>query len=64
MGNRSISEDTLRNVCKISQGAACCRYISCGPSGFECEKHSAFKSIIDGNINNMVAKGDNCEGLK
>jgi hypothetical protein len=28
----------VKNVCKIGQGAACCRYLMAGPGGFECAK--------------------------
>ena len=60
----NISEETLINVCKIGQGKDCCRYILSDINGFECGKHTDFKELIDNRINNMVAKGDNCEGLK
>ena len=63
MNSKTISDERLKNICKINQGANCCRYISCSKDGFECEKNSAMKNIIDSNINNMVAKGDNCKGL-
>ena len=62
--NRNISDDRLKKVCKIGQGAFCCRYISCDKGGFECEKHTDFGKVIDDNIDNMIAKGDNCNGLR
>ena len=27
---KNISNETLKNVCKIGQGTNCCRYILCG----------------------------------
>lgn len=61
---KNIPNETLRNVCKIGQGANCCRYILFGPSGFKCCKLTKSKESIDSNINNMTAKGDNCKGLE
>ena len=62
--SNTISENRLKSVCKIFQGHLCCRYIACGENGFECQKHTGLKSVIDNNIDNMISKGDNCEGLK
>lgn len=28
----------IKNVCKIGQGHACCRYLLMGPKGWECAK--------------------------
>lgn len=62
----SIDKDTLKNICKIGQNEKCCRYLLCGSNGFECGKHSELKEALDNrvNLNLMVAKGDNCKGLK
>lgn len=62
--SKIIPKETLKNVCKIGQGKDCCRYITCGPNGFECEKHTSLKKTLDNSVSHMVAKGDNCEGLK
>lgn len=54
----------IRDVCKIGQGSLCCRYLTVGVNGFECEKKGALKSLLDHRvqINAIVAKGDNCDG--
>lgn len=51
----------VRDVCRIGQGAECCKYLVCGEEGFECGKVSEFKEIIDAKTD-MVAGSDNCEG--
>ena len=61
---KNISNETLKNVCKIGQGANCCRYILCGQNGFECGKLTKLKESIDKRVNIMTAKGDNCKGLE
>ena len=61
---RNIPNKTLQDICKIGQGADCCRYVLCGPSGFECCKLTKSKESIDNNIDTMTAKGDNCKGLE
>ena len=49
--------------CKIGQGVDCCRYLVVGPKGFECMKMTVQgRDMINGRVENMVAKGDNCEG--
>lgn len=65
-----IPEDHLETVCRIGQRAACCRYIvrelaTTGP--YECAKHvQVLREQIDRRhaAGSMVARGDNCEGLK
>jgi len=59
-----ISKIHLNQVCKIGQGNECCRYITVGPQGFGCEKHSDLKGVLDAKVNagEMVAQGDNCAG--
>lgn len=55
----------IRNVCKIGQGAYCCKYIVVGGKGFECMKVSdENKEIVDEawRTNEHVAQGDNCPG--
>lgn len=55
----------IKQVCKIGQGATCCKYLAMGPNGFECMKaNEADKKIIDRNwaTTEYVAQGDNCEG--
>ncbi|MGO8241293.1 hypothetical protein ACC806_34715 [Rhizobium ruizarguesonis] len=63
----AIPGDYAQAVCKIGQGAACCRYVVGGPHGLECAKHTP---ELAAQINRRVAagaftaQGDNCEGLK
>ena len=55
----------LKHVCKIGQGAECCKYLVAGSKGFECMRiEPANKSIIDKNWarTKHVAQGDNCMG--
>lgn len=52
----------IMTVCKIGQGAACCRYLTCGAGGFECGKLNGLKQAIDIRVATMTAKSDNCEG--
>lgn len=56
--------DYAKTVCKIGQGAECCRYITMAPTGWSCEKHGSLKAYIDFRVlrDAMVSKGDNCEG--
>lgn len=57
--------DNIKNVCKIGQGAACCKYLVVGHDGFECMKIDLkSKNVIDINWqqNEHVAQGDNCDG--
>jgi hypothetical protein len=56
--------DHIKNVCKIGQGNACCRYLTVAPNGWNCEKHSSLKALLDRRVeaDTIVAQGDNCEG--
>jgi predicted AAA+ superfamily ATPase len=65
MAQETFTDERLQNICRIGQGHACCRYLLAGSKGFECGKHSVFKSLLDKRVANeeMVARGDNCEGL-
>lgn len=70
MTSAIIPDDHLKAVCRIGQGADCCRYIvrelfDAGP--YECAKHDqTLKEQIDRRhaAGSMIARGDNCEGLK
>lgn len=56
----------ITNVCRIGQGAACCRYLTMSTQGWGCEKHTALKRTLDRRVEvgEMNARGDNCEGDK
>lgn len=60
----NISPNHLKEVCKMGQGNARCRYLTVGPKGFECVKNTSLKNILDSRVakNVMVAQGDNCDG--
>jgi hypothetical protein len=57
-----FTDDYRLRVCKIGQGALCCRYLTAGAGGFECAKRTSLRFTIDGRIGSMNAKGDNCGG--
>jgi hypothetical protein len=59
-----INENVLK-ICKLGQGALCCKYLVMGSEGFECMKiDTENKKVIDENWKTVehVAQGDNCEG--
>lgn len=58
-----LTDNYLKNICKIGQGKACCRYLTCSADGFECEKLGPAKGILDSRVMYMTAQGDNCEGV-
>ena len=65
MKNDKITKQ-VQDVCKIGQGADCCRYLVMGPKGFECTKHDAkVKEELDRKVEMgmFTSKGDNCDGF-
>lgn len=62
----SIPNDHLVSVCKYRQGEQCCKYIVylTKVKDFCCSKNvEHLKNQVDSQAN-MIAKGDNCEGIK
>ena len=58
-----ITKEYMDEVCKMGQGADCCRYITVGAEGFLCAKDDPYlKPAIDRRVIQMTAKGDNCDG--
>lgn len=56
---------TVRSICKIGQGAECCRYLTMGGGGWSCEKlNPEGKAMLDARVAGMTAKGDNCDGME
>lgn len=56
----------IKKVCKMGQGASCCKYLVMGTKGFECMKTDPKnKKVIDDNwaTTPHVAQGDNCPGF-
>jgi hypothetical protein len=53
-----------KTVCKVGQGRECCRYLTCGPNGWSCEKHTALGRTLDKRVEekSIGARGDNCLG--
>lgn len=54
------------NVCRIGQGAKCCKYLVMGSSGFECMKIDKRNKLIieqQWGATQHVAQGDNCGGI-
>jgi len=57
--------DHIKNVCKIGQGAECCKYLTMSVNGWGCERvNPRNKEVIDQKwaTEEHVAQGDNCEG--
>lgn len=62
-----IDDTRVRDICKIGQGAECCRFLVGGSQGFECAKHiPSLASHLNMRvlIEDIVARGNNCDGLK
>ena len=61
---QNIPQQHVDKVCKVGKGHDCCRYITMGPEGWNCEKHSSLKALLDGRVAalSMNARGDNCSG--
>lgn len=59
----ALSNNHIKDVCKIGQGKDCCRYLLCGINGFECGKLGSLKEMIDSRVHHMTAKSDNCKGV-
>lgn len=54
----------VREVCKVGQGYATCRYLTMSANGWSCAKHSSLRNHLDGRVamKTMRARGDNCPG--
>jgi len=61
---KAIDRDHLKTICKIGQGAACCRYIVGGHEGITCAKNEDIGRLLDRRValKLMKAQGDNCPG--
>lgn len=58
-----LSEEHVREVCKLGQGAECCRYLVCGADGFECHSSGPLKRMLDKKASSMTAQSINCKGV-
>lgn len=62
-----ITDEHVRDVCKVGKGAQCCRYLTTAGAHWSCEKHSALAELIDALIDSRIdmhGRSDNCEGRK
>ena len=58
-------ENWLKEVCKIGQGAQCCKFLTSGPKGFQCAKMDpalATEIAATWHLTQHTAQGDNCKG--
>lgn len=60
-----ITDEWTKSVCKIGQGADCCRYLTLSVKGWDCEKHTDLGRYLDARVatKTITARGDNCLGL-
>jgi hypothetical protein len=64
IGLDKAAQEHVSKVCKIGQGASCCKYLVMGKA-WECMRvDPANKKVIDDNwaIHPHVSQGDNCKG--
>ena len=63
--DKIITTDNLLNVCKYRQGFSTCRYITFSEDkdNYYCVKKITFLNEFVNNQKEMIAKGDNCQGL-
>lgn len=54
----------VQDVCKMGQGAACCRYLAVDAKGFCCLRLTDAKAMLDERVamGTMHARSDNCTG--
>jgi hypothetical protein len=60
-----LDDDYVRTTCQPGQREKTCRYLLCGPRGWECGKlDAAIAAVLDRRVaeGTIVACGDNCEG--
>jgi hypothetical protein len=53
-----------KEVCRIGQGAGCCRFLTMGPDGWECQKGTSMGVLLTtrAGCGLMHAQSDNCPG--
>lgn len=57
-----MTNQYLKEVCKIGQLEKTCKYIALGSKGFICGKTDSVLSVAIRRMKDMVAQGDNCAG--
>jgi len=63
--DENVTTDYAKAVCKIGQGAACCRYLVMSKNGWSCEKNNPEgAAMINARVaaDRFISRGDNCEG--
>lgn len=60
-----LTDDYVKNTCRIGQGHSCCRYLTMSATGWGCEKHTDLAHHLDARVahGEMTARGNNCEGV-
>lgn len=58
------TDQEAKELCKLGQGAQCCRYLAASGKGWSCEKLGDLKNLLDSRVaaGKMTAKGNNCPG--
>lgn len=67
MPEEHIPLETVRSICKMGQGSACCSFLLAGMGGFVCAKapgREGVKATLDARrqAGSIGAMGDNCFG--
>lgn len=62
-----LSPVTVRSLCGMGEGEACCSFLLAGADGFECAKapgNEGFRRTLESRraAGTMVAKADRCSG--
>lgn len=59
-----VPREELKTLCRIGEGAACCRYLAADAGGMECLKHTRLRATVDARVaaGTFTAQGDNCPG--
>lgn len=65
MTRAELTDEYARTVCKIGQGAACCRYLSLDAGGWNCERYGELAQLIDERVRaeTIGARSINCDGV-
>lgn len=60
---QGLTDEHIRDVCRMGQGAACCSFLILGSGGFECAKGTSLEQTLRVRREfGMTAQGDNCSG--
>lgn len=65
MKRADLTDEYVKETCKIGQRHNCCRYLTMAPSGWSCVKNTSLKAYLDQRVlmDTIIAQGDNCEGI-